>query len=333
MKIIFKILLPNIIWKVAQIYSDYYLSSWSSMEDLDKEENNIKLIIYVLVTLPIILCVILRQKFMGDAYMSFNINMHDKLIDKLINAPINLFHDITPRGHIITRLSKDLNASARINNTISGILRMGFQVIGSIILCIYFNIWTIPAIIIIMSLEVYFSYYCLQPLKDISRLEGHYRAPLIGVFTETLSGLNIIRSFQYEDNFVNKFYAKMNDYFKICLFQCGISGWYGIILDMISFGLLTFILVSCLLFKEKYSPQSIGLLLTYSLNIIKQLFNFMGRFSGLNRMLISVERCENFTKIPQEKYPTLLTDKNLPEYPTNDGKENSFISKGKILII
>ena len=330
MKIIFKILLPNIIWKVAQIYSDYYLSSWSSMEDLDKEENNIKLIIYVLVTLPIILCVILRQKFMGDAYMSFNINMHDKLIDKLINAPINLFHDITPRGHIITRLSKDLNASARINNTISGILRMGFQVIGSIILCIYFNIWTIPAIIIIMSLEVYFSYYCLQPLKDISRLEGHYRAPLIGVFTETLSGLNIIRSFQYEDNFVNKFYAKMNDYFKICLFQCGISGWYGIILDMISFGLLTFILVSCLLFKEKYSPQSIGLLLTYSLNIIKQLFNFMGRFSGLNRMLISVERCENFTKIPQEKYPTLLTDKNLPEYPTNDGKENSFISKGKI---
>ena len=30
-------------WQIAQIYSDYYLSSWSSMEDLDKEENNIKL--------------------------------------------------------------------------------------------------------------------------------------------------------------------------------------------------------------------------------------------------------------------------------------------------
>ena len=132
---------------------------------------------------------------MGDKYISFNINMHDKLIDKLINAPINIFHDITPRGHIITRLSKDLNASARINYTISGILRMGFQVIGSIILCIYFNIWTIPVIIIIMLLEVYFSYYCLQPLKDISRLEGHYRAPLIGVFTETLSRIKYYKIF------------------------------------------------------------------------------------------------------------------------------------------
>ena len=329
-KILIKIFLPNIIWKSVQIYSDYYLSSWSSMENLEKSQNNIKLLIYVLITLPIIISVILRQKFMGDAYMNFNIRMHDKLIDKLINAPINLFHDITPRGHIITRLSKDLNTSARINNNISSILRMGFQVIGSIIICIYFNIWTLPVIIIIMSLEIYFSSYCLQPLKDISRLEGFYRAPILGVFSETLSGLNIIRSFQYEDNFINKFNNKMNDYFKICIFQSGISGWYGIILDMISFGLLSFILISCFIFKEKYSPQSIGLLLTYSLNIIKQLFSLMGRFSGLSKMLISVERCENFTKIVQEKYPTLITDKDLPKYPSYNGKETTFISNGKI---
>ena len=329
-KILIKIFLPNIIWKSAQIYSDYYLSSWSSMENIEKKENNMKLLIYILITLPIIISVILRQKFMGDAYMNFNIKMHDKLIDKLISAPINLFHDITPRGHIITRLSKDLNTSARINNNVSSILRMGFHVIGSIILCIYFNIWTLPVIILIMFLEIYFSSYCLQPLKDISRLEGFYRAPLIGIFSETLSGLNVIRSFQYEDNFINKFNNKMNEYFKICIFQSGISGWYGTILDLISFGLLSFILISCFIFKEKYKPQSIGLLLTYSLNIIKQLFSLMGRFSGLSKMLISVERCENFTKIVQEKYPTLITDKDLPKYPSYNGKDTTFISNGKI---
>ena len=333
LRILLKILLPNIVWKASQIYSDYYLSSWSAMENIEKEENNNKLIIYVLITLPIIISVILRQKFMGDAYMNFNIKMHNALIDKLINAPINLFHDITPRGHILTRLSKDLNTSARINNNVSGILRIGFQVIGSIIICVYFNIYTLPVIILIIALEIYFSYYCLQPLKDISRLEGYYRAPLIGVFSETLSGLNTIRSFKYEGNFINKFNNKMNEYFKICIFQNGISGWYGIILDLISFCLLTFILISCLLFKEKYSPQSIGLLLTYSLNIIKQLFNFMGRLSGLNKMLISVERCENYTKIPQEKYPNLITDKDIAKYPTNNGKEKTFISKGKINFI
>ena len=170
----------------------------------------------------------------------------------------------------------------------------------------------------------------MQPIKNISRLEGNYRSPLLGVFSETLSGLNIIRSFQYEDNFINKFYDKMDDYFKICIFQSGISGWYGIILDMISFLLLSFILISSLLFREKYNPQSIGLLLSYSINLIEHLFNFMGRFSRLSRMLISVERCDNFTKVVQEKYPNLDSDENLPKCPIKNGKETSFISEGKI---
>ena len=37
--------------------------------------------------------------------------MNDTLIQKLINAPINLFHDIIPRGNILNRLSKELDNS------------------------------------------------------------------------------------------------------------------------------------------------------------------------------------------------------------------------------
>ena len=323
-RMLLELFLTNIIWKATQIYSDYYLSSWSSENNLNEKENNSKLLTYVIISLPILITVILRKKFMGDAYMRFNIKMHDLLIDKLIKAPINLFHDITPRGYIINVLSKDLNTSSRVNIFFSGALRLGLQSLGSIIVCIFFNIWTLPIIIIIIILEIYLSSYVLKTIKDISRLEGIYRAPLIGVFSETLAGLNTIRAFNYEKNFKNKFNNKMRDYFKICFYQKGISGWYGIILDIISFGLLTFILITCGLFKEKYSPQSIGLLLTYSFNFINQFFNFMGRFNDLTKMFASVERCENLTKINQEKCLNLETDNNLL-------KNNTFISEGKIV--
>jgi ABC-type multidrug transport system fused ATPase/permease subunit len=119
----------------------------------------------------------------------------------------------------------------------------------------------------------------------------------------------------------------MNNYFKICLYQKGISGWYGIILDLISCGLLTFILITCGLFKEKYSPQSIGLLLTYSFNFINQFFNFMGRFNELTKMFTSVERCEKLTKIKQEKFPTLETDKDI----LKNENDKTFVSEGKIV--
>jgi ABC-type multidrug transport system fused ATPase/permease subunit len=182
----------------------------------------------------------------------------------------------------------------------------------------------------IIIIEVMFSLYCVQPIKEISRMEGKYRTPLIGAFSESIYGLHIIRAFQYKDNFIQKFNSRMNNYYKICIFQSGISGWYGINLDMISFILLTFILISCSIFKEKYNSQSIGLLLSYSLNLIEYLFDSMGRFSRLSKVLISVERCDNYTKILQEKYPVLITDKKLKQYSTNNKNVTTFISSGKI---
>jgi ABC-type multidrug transport system fused ATPase/permease subunit len=56
----------------------------------------------------------------------------------------------------------------------------------------------------------------------------------------------------------------------------------------------------------------------------------MGRFSKLSQSLVSIERCDNYTKVLQEKYPTLITDKNLKQYPTNNKNVTTFIPYGKI---
>ena len=329
-KFVFKIVLSNIIWKISEVYSDYYLSLWNSKTNIDKSENNHKLFLYIIITLPSIISISFRQRYMAEAYINFNINMHDLLIDKLMGAPINLFHDITPSGHIISRLSKDLTSGSRVNNILSGTLRVFFQVFGAICVCFIFNAWTIPVIVFIIIIEVMFSLYSLQPIKEMSRMEGKYRTPLIGAFSESIYGLHIIRAFQYEKMFEEKFHKRMNDYYKISIFQSGISGWYGINLDMISFILLTFILISCSIFKEKYDSQSIGLLLSYSLNLIEYLFDIMGRFSRLSKVLVSVERCDNYTKILQEKYPNLLSDNKIKQYSTNIKNVTTFISSGKI---
>ena len=326
----FRILSINILWKGFQVYSDYYLSSWTSLSELSSSENISKLLIYTFISSCGIICILFRQYFMKEAYLLCYIQLHDLLIDKLLQAPVNLFHDLTPRGNIITRLSKDLTDTARINNIMSGTIRVIFEIFGSVFVCAIFNIWTLPLIIFIFIIEVAFSLYILQPIKEISRMEGKYRTPLIGAFSETIYGLHIIRAFQYENNFVDKFNKRMDAHFKITIFQSGISGFYGINLDLISFIILTFILISCYFFKEKYNTQSIGLLLTYSIQLIEQLFDFMQRFGRLSKILVSLERCDNYTKIIQEKYPILNTDKELKLYPSYDGKISTFISQGKI---
>ena len=328
-----KIIIVNIIWRSCEICSDYYLTSWSSVQNISTKENNKRLFIFVLISLPSVLLVYFRQTFVSQSSANYVIKMHEVLINKLLSAPINLFHDITPKGHIINRLGKDLGNGAELSNVMSSTLRVGFQLLGSILVCLFFNIWTLPIIIIIIFIETFITIICLKPIRDMSRLEGLYRTPIFSVFTETLYGLHEIRAFQYEEKFTDKFYNKMDDYLKICVYQNGITGWYSVRLDIISYLLLVFILIFSCIFKKYYNSQSIGLMLSYSINMIDYLFDFMENFGKLSELLVSVERCENYTKIPQEKYPILETDKYLPLLPSRDYECGNFISNGDIKFV
>ena len=325
--------LCNVIWQVSQIYREYYLAMWSSKRNITKTENNQKMVFFVFMTIPGIIAVYYRQYYMVKGFIKYNIKMHDSLIKNLINAPVNLFHDIVPRGNILNRLSKELNNSNVLSLAVSGTLRVMFQLGGAIIVCTLFNVWTLPLIIFLICVELYITKFCFYATQDIHKLVSNYRAPIFGVFGETLSGLPIIRAFNYEKNFTNKFYKKMNNYLKANIYQKGIIGWYGVHLDIVSFSLLSFILAFAYFMKEKYSPQSIGLLLTYSIKMIFYMYDAFKRFSFLTELLISLERCDTYTKVIQERYRETEKDKKVIVLNNNDEHNTrikSFISKGKI---
>ena len=99
------------------------------------------------------------------------------------------------------------------------------------------------------------------------------------------------------------------------LFQSGGSNWFGLQLDMISFVLLLFILVFSLYFKDTISPESMGLLLSYSIKLMDYLHGIMNRLILLERLLTSVERCVGFTKVIQERPSNTEIDKENPNFP------------------
>ena len=53
---------------------------------------------------------ILRIIFLTKGVIRLGTKLHKDMIEKLIKAPINLFHEIIPRGQIYNRLSKDLDS-------------------------------------------------------------------------------------------------------------------------------------------------------------------------------------------------------------------------------
>ena len=320
--IVFKLISANLLWKGTQIYSNYYLTIWSGIKHIKEEKNTRCFIIFSLLSLPSVIFIYFRQQFRLQGFLNYSRKMHETLINCIINAPINLFHDITPKGHIISRVGKDLENGSLLSKYINSLLTYSFQLIGSIVICVCFNIWTLPVIFFILIIEISFTFYCMYPIRDISRLEGVYRTPVYRAFTETVNGLHIIRALNNEKQFTEKFRDKLNDYVKICLYNSGISAWYNVHLDIISCVLLIFILISCCFYKENYNTPSMGLLLTYSFAAINCLFILMKKICDIGTLLVSVQRCYNYTKIPQENFPTLPSDIKY--------KDKSLFTNGKI---
>ena len=131
----------NVAWKGFEIVGDYFLTYWTSQEHLEKKENYRFLFIYTSISLAGFVFISWRACLMQWGKIKYNIRMHDELLAKLMNAPVNLFHDTIPRGQILNRLSKDLENSTRLNAVSSASLRVIFQLFGCFVVCTWFNIY------------------------------------------------------------------------------------------------------------------------------------------------------------------------------------------------
>ena len=305
----------NLLWKSCEIGSDYFLTYWTSQAKQTVYERRKFLLIFSGISLLTTFCVFLRAYLMIQGLIRFNIKMFNELLFKLMKAPVNLFHDTIPRGQILSRFGKDLDSSTRLNNISSGTIRILTQLSGSIIICALFNYYILllfPLVLIIQCIVIKFY---LQGGRDLNRLEGNCRSPILGVFSETISGIPIIRAYNYESKFEDKFNKRLNNFLKVKIVQSGASSWFGVHLDLVSFVLLVFILLFSLYFKSSLSPETMGILLSYSIKIIEYLFYVMERYTLLERLLTSVERCVNFTKIVQELPSNTELDKTLTSFP------------------
>ena len=98
-----------LLWQINKGGSDYWLAYWSKPENQEKTEEKWNFfIVYTALGLGSIVFIFFRIFLLSKSSIKLTRNVHIDMIDKLIKAPINLFHETIPRGQIFNRLSKDL---------------------------------------------------------------------------------------------------------------------------------------------------------------------------------------------------------------------------------
>ena len=295
-----------------------WLMQWSSGEN---ENNLYSFLVYAQIDLFSLFFLFLKEFLFSVALLRMNKKLHNKMLNKLIHAPINLFHDIVPIGQIINRLTSDLDKTRAISKLLNLILRSFFMLITSIVVCFHYNSLSLISALVMILSGIFITNYYISAGRNLNRLDGISRSPIVTCFSETFSGAKIIKSFKREENLKNRLFQFLNDYYYVISYKFGSANWYSLCLEISSYFYIFFLVLFSCFFYDSFSSQAIALIIKYSISFSDQMLNTFCFLSDMEKSMVSFERCDSYTKILQEetteqKKRKVNKDKSLTNWPS-----------------
>ena len=131
--------------------------------------------------------------------------LHDKMVVAILQAPV-LFFDSNPAGRILNRFSNDIGCvDELLPKTFLGAVEMLLLMFTAVFIPIATNVWLLFAVVPLTGLVVYISKYYLKTSRELKRLESICRSPVFAHISETLIGLDTIRTRGRQSHFLDAF--------------------------------------------------------------------------------------------------------------------------------
>ncbi|PWN40154.1 hypothetical protein IE81DRAFT_331847 [Ceraceosorus guamensis] len=244
--------------------------------------------------------------------------LHNDAIERIIYAPLSKFFDVTPKGRIQNRLSKDVDTT---DNILSDSFRMAAttmaQVIGSIILIAYLTPYFLIAVAGLLVFYGAGAAVYRRSARETKRIDAVLRSDLYAHYSETLGGMATVRSYGVLKRFINDHLRHMSHEARAYYFTTVNQRWLGVRLDILG-SVLVFVvaLLTTAGANSGLSPAQTGLALSYILTV-SQSFSWMTRqIAEVENDMSSVERIHHYATAIEQEAPQVIPEANLPrEWP------------------
>ena len=141
------VILSQVIESYRRLFATSLTKTTKELESQEQDNNNAELnldlknkfITYAEISLGGILCNCLVEFIVTRTTIHSLRKVHEDMINKLVRAPINLFHDIVPIGQILNRLTKDTELIEGIIKTVNLAIKILFTIFANIGICYLYN--------------------------------------------------------------------------------------------------------------------------------------------------------------------------------------------------
>ncbi|KAK6934570.1 ABC transporter-like, ATP-binding domain [Dillenia turbinata] len=308
------ILLGEIFFQFLQIVSNYWMA-WATPATVNTEPPVpafTLLYVYVILAVACSCCILLRDTVLVTVGYKTATILFNKMHHCIFRAPMSFF-DSTPSGRILNRASTDQSAvDLSIPYQIASFAYAMIQLIGVVVFMSHVAWQVFIVFIPVIAACIWYQQYYLPSARELSRLIGVSKAPLIQHFSESISGSTTIRGFNQESRFQDRNMELIDKYSRPKFYNSGAMQWLCFRLDLLSsvtFGFSLFLLV--FLPEGFIDPSIAGLAVTYGLTLNSLQEWAVWALCDVENRIISVERIFQYSLLESE--PPLVCEANRPD--------------------
>ncbi|KAJ7388546.1 hypothetical protein OS493_036913 [Desmophyllum pertusum] len=219
----------------------------------EQKSYNTLLVYGAIVTVSLILTTVSSFCFYLAALKASE-NLHDQMTKAVMKAPV-LFFDTNPVGRILNRFSKDIGS---MDDLLPGQFLFAVQLLlyffTATVLSAVTNVWLVITCTPLTLLFIYLAKYYLKSAREIRRLDSITCSPVYSCIADTVAGLEVIRSSEMEEEFLQRFYRYLDKNTAAAIMLKASTRWLSIRGDSLSNFLVTSVSAGAL-----FATQSPGI--------------------------------------------------------------------------
>ncbi|XP_023553923.1 ABC transporter C family member 2-like isoform X2 [Cucurbita pepo subsp. pepo] len=318
--VVIVLLLCYVLSETLRIFRSLWLSKWSDEGNIDPSETLYYNTIYAGLSFGQVVVTLLNSYWLIISSLYAAKRLHDLMLTSILKAPM-VFFNTNPLGRIINRFSKDLSD---IDRSVASFFNMFLgqisQLLSTFILIGFMSTLSLWAILPLLLLFYAAYLYYQSTAREVKRLDSISRSPVYAQFTEALNGISTIRAYKAYDRMAEINGKSMDNNIRFTLVNMSGNRWLGVRLETMG-SLMIWLTTTFAVMqngraeKQQAFASTMGVLLSYALNITSLLRGVLRLGSAAENSLNSVERVGTYIDLPLEAPSIIDTNRPPPWWP------------------
>ncbi|XP_056168421.1 putative ABC transporter C family member 15 [Syzygium oleosum] len=308
------ILLCQVLFQGLQLASNYWIA-WAT-EDNGRISRGKLIGVFILLSGGSSIFILGRAVLLSTIAIKTARHLFHVMISSVFRAPISFF-DSTPSSRILDRSSTDQSrVDTDIPYRLAGLVFALIQLLSVIVLMSQVAWQIFVLFLLILAISMWYQAYYITTARELARMVGIRKAPILHHFSEAVTGAALVRCFNREDDFLRRCLSLIDDYSRIVFHNSSTMEWLSVRINFLfNFGFFVVLIILVSLPRSVVDPSLAGLVATYGLNLNVLQAWVIWNLCNVENKMISVERILQFTNIPSEAPLVIEDSRPNPEWP------------------